>query len=251
MSPPVELLIVFATGIVAAAVNTVAGSGSVITLTSLLLLGMPVDVANATNRIGVVVQGTAAISDYAREKSVTDLGKKKWRILLATLVGGGAGALAAIAMPREAIKVSLAVMLVAMLPTIWLTPDKNVRKVDGKARSLLAFFAVGFYGGLLQAGVGVLLLLCAQAFEGLEYVEGNAIKLIATTSFTAVAVAFFAASGLVDWPIAIALSIGQAIGGVIGSRMSRKDWVKKRLKWLNTLVVVAALTKLAAEALGA
>jgi uncharacterized membrane protein YfcA len=81
------------------------------------------------------------------------------------------------------------------------------------------FFAIGVYGGAIQAGVGLVITM-ALARSGLDLVLANAIKVILLLALTAVAVPVFVIEGQVDWPFAAVLAVGYGIGGVLGARFA-------------------------------
>ncbi len=99
-----------------------------------------------------------------------------------------------------------------------------------------AFFAVGVYGGFIQAGVGFLVLAVTTA-AGLDLVRGNAVKVLSVLCWTAAALAVFAADGSVDWRLGVALAAGMLVGGVAGARLT----VLKGHRWVKVVVTVTAV----------
>jgi uncharacterized membrane protein YfcA len=107
---------------------------------------------------------------------------------------------------------------------------------------LVAFFVIGIYGGFVQAGVGFL-IIPVLLMMGFDLVRTNAIKIIVILLFTLPALAVFIWHDLIDWPLGLALGLGNASGGWVASHLS----VKKGHTWLKqvvSLVIVAFAIKL-------
>jgi uncharacterized membrane protein YfcA len=101
---------------------------------------------------------------------------------------------------------------------------------------VLGFFAVGLYGGYIQAGVGFLVLAITSA-AGMDLVRGNAVKLLSVLLLTVLSLVVFAGAGQVDWPRGLALAVGNWGGAVVGVRMA----VLKGHKWLQQVVTVTVI----------
>jgi hypothetical protein len=241
---PLETFALVATGLVAGVVNTLAGGGSLLTVPLIVLAGLPGTVANGTNRVGILLQnGIAAWSFRAQGVS----GPRDAAPLLAPVaLGAAAGALVASRLPDALFeRIFGALMLVLLVPTLWpraLSPALAAPRapVSGARRwlRLLAFLAIGFYGGAVQAGVGILLVF-ALSFAGFDLVRANSVKAIVNLGFTAVALPVFVLSGQVAWGPALALGAGYAAGGALGARVAVRGG--ERLIRPVLAVAVAAL----------
>lgn len=232
--------LVFVTGLVAGALNVVAGGGSFLTLPVLIFLGLPAGVANATNRVGILLQNVSASWSFERS-GVLD----RRPLLLAVppaLVGALVGSWAALEISDAAFQRVLALLMVAV--TLWTLRPSRARPADGDSTELaippavfsLGFFAAGLYGGFVQAGVGFLILAVTTA-AGLDLVRGNAIKVLTAFSFTVVALTVFTWSGRIDWLWGAALGAGMLSGGLIGARLT----VLKGHAWLQRVVTATIL----------
>lgn len=216
---PLGLLLLVVVGAVTAAINTVAGGGSFLTLPALILLGLPAGVANGTNRVGILAQAIAAISGFHRAERLP------WRFALgATLpavVGSLGGAALAVAIPDRTFERVLAVLMLAVTAWTVLSPRHAVADEPklGPLTTLLGFFAVGIYGGFVQAGVGFF-VLALTSLAGLDLVRGNAVKVVVTLVLTLGPLAIFAASGRVAWMPGLALALGGVVGGHGGARLA-------------------------------
>ena len=228
-----SLVLLFAVGCLAGTLNVVAGGGSFLTLPVLLFLGLPAPLANGTNRIGILLQNTGAVWSFRRQ-GVFDRSALLWAALPAT-AGAVLGAWLALGIGDLAFRRLLAVLMVALAVLSLWSPSWRV----GARRprwTPLAFFAVGIYGGFIQAGVGFLVLAATTA-AGLDLVRGNAVKVLSVLCWTAAALAVFAAGDSVDWRLGLALAAGMLVGGIAGARLT----VVKGHRWVKAAVTVTAL----------
>jgi len=218
--PVPELLLLSAAATLAGAVNVVAGGGSFITLSLLLLSGMPAPVANATNRVGVLAQRVSGVWGFHRHGAVD------WRWALGSslpaLAGAAVGAWLALIVPPAAFSRLLATAMLAMTGwSLWRQRRPATQAAPGQRWSplttTLALFGIGLYGGFIQAGIGFLLLAFTSA-AGFDLVRGNAIKLLHVLLMTLVALAIFGSAGTVDWVTGLALGAGNFVGGLLGVR---------------------------------
>jgi uncharacterized membrane protein YfcA len=148
--------LLLATGLVAGVINTLAGGGSNLTLPALMIMGMPADIANATNRVGVVLQTVVATLGFHKydKLPVDDIGP----VLLPTLIGGLVGAVAASFAPTGLLKPlllgAMVTMTVVMLvkPSLVSPPAGTVPfRVKDRPAAWWWLLVAGFYGGFVQA----------------------------------------------------------------------------------------------------
>ena len=250
----IDALALLSVGAIAGALNVLAGGGSFLALPLLIFLGLPPSVANGTNRIAILVQNMGAVWRF-RSHGLVD---RSWIPLVAAPAIGGAilGTWGAIEISEEAFRRVLGVLMVAA--TLWILwdplarrrPDAAIRPggsivTDGAGRRVglaAAFFAVGVYGGFVQAGVGFLLAAVAM-WAGLDLVRGNALKVLVVLILTPVSLALFAWSGKVDWAFGMPLAVGHLLGALAGVRLTVLKghvWIKRFL----TVTVIAFAIKL-------
>jgi len=216
-----QAALLFGAGIVAGIVNTVAGGGSLLTVPLLNeVAGLPGNLANGTNRIGVLVQsGTAALR--FRAEGVPG-GRGALPLLVPTALGAGLGAYGIAWVSDHAFERLFGLLMLALVgPTVWgigLHRFASLRVRSPRLRCLV-FLAVGLYGGAVQAGVG-LLLIAALAAAGFDLVRANSVKVVLNGALTLVACAIFLLQDLVRWPAALVLGAGFGIGGILGARLS-------------------------------
>jgi uncharacterized protein len=233
----VALAALAAAGLVAGALNVLAGGGSFLTLPLLLFLGLPAAEANGTNRVGVVIQSVGAVWGFHRH-GVLDWRWALW-VSVPALAGAALGTWAALVIPDLAFRRILAIAMLAM--TLWTVGGPSfgpqaLQRSAGHPLVVLGFFVVGLYGGFLQAGVGFL-VLAVTSYAGLDLVRGNAVKMLSVLALTILSLAMFAGAGAVDWGYGLALGAGNLAGSLIGVRLA----VLRGHAWLQRVVTVTVV----------
>lgn len=229
-------------GIVAGALNVIAGGGSFLTLPVLIFLGLPASLANGTNRVGIVLQNVVAVERFDHH-GVLDRRSALWAALPAT-IGSVFGTWAALRISDDAFERLLAILMVVFaLLSLW-PPKRSASAARNGSRLALGcgFFVVGVYAGFVQAGVGFL-ILAVTSFAGLDLVRGNAVKVLSILAASILSLAMFAWRGQVDWLLGLALAIGMMIGGALGARATLRGG-HRFVRLVVTVTVIAFAIKL-------
>jgi uncharacterized membrane protein YfcA len=243
---PLQLLLVVLVGVFAGTVNTIAGGGSLITLPALIFLGVPPTVANGTNRVGVMVQSFTAATSYHR-KGMLDL-RRALRMLVPIAVGTLVGAWASAQLSDELFKKVIGVAMLCVLglmlakPKRWLS-DRPASPPGPLWARIPALVGIGFYGGFLCAGVGVVTLITLVLLEGCDLLRGNAIKVTLVGCCTLLSLVVFVEQGLVAWDVALSLAAGSSLGGWLGSRLTM-SWGPPLIRWVLITVVLVSSGRL-------
>jgi uncharacterized membrane protein YfcA len=245
-----DLVLLTAGGLAAGVVNTLAGGGSLLTVGLLVFLGLPGTLANGTNRVGVLVQSLTSAWRF-RAEGLSGF-RTAMPVLLPVLAGSLVGAVAISRVTPAFFERLFGIVMLALLVPILrpgtprvTAPGEEPRVRWSPAMRTGVFFAIGLYGGAIQAGVGIFLLF-ALSRAGYDLVRGNAIKAVVIGALTAIAVPVFVASGQVEWPAAVALAVGFGAGGVVGVRIA----VLGGERVIRPVLVIAVIA-LAARMLGA
>lgn len=236
--------LIFAAGAIAGVMNVLAGSGSLVTLPALVFLGLPSDVANGTNRVGIVVQCLIGVETYRRGGKL-DLTGTHW-LIGPVLIGAAAGAGVASQLSGAQTDWVIGAVMAAMLVVLLVDPKKWIgekeRKWEGRPPWWLlgVMMAVGFYGGFIQAGVGIMMLAALVLGAGYEIVEANAVKMLLALLFTTVALVIFVAEGKVNWMYGALMAVGQGFGAWMGARFAVESetapiWIRRLLIVVVTL----------------
>jgi len=213
-------------GFVAAVMNTLAGYGSIITLTILMdVLGLPANMANGTNRVNILANSLAGTLGYQKNGKL-DLSNGKW-ILITVCIGAVFGVLLAINVSNEQFRAIFKYLIVVLFLSIIIKPKRWIRETDNLRdgpiwKMILVYFPIGFYGGFIQMGMGILFLMAGVLVSGFTIIRANALKLVVVFLYTILSLAIFHYNGLVNWKIGALLSIGTALGGYLTASYSSK-----------------------------
>jgi uncharacterized membrane protein YfcA len=234
------ILVVLA-GLVAGFINTLAGSGSLITLPLLMFLGLPANLANGTNRVSILLQSLVGSAGFLKQKQL-DM-KAGIRLAIPMVLGSVAGALFALElndrMMTRAIGFLLIVMffLVLLKPEVWLHGKQSEKSLKINGLTIIIFFIIGFYGGFIQAGVGFFLLGGLVMGVGFDLIKANALKNLLVFLYTPFALAVFIFNHQVDYKAGLIL----AIGSMLGAWLATKVAVKRGTVFVRYVLLAAIL----------
>lgn len=249
-----------AAGFIAGVVNTIAGGGSFLTLPALMFLGgLEPKVANATNRVAVLLSSGSSMTVFHRAGHLDT--RAAMRITLPTLAGVPAGALLAMYLPADTFQIAFGALFLAMAvflalrPQSLLSPDKPLS--TSTLAEVLLFGGIGIYIGFLQAGMGVLLLVGMSLFHARQLIGANAIKNMIGFIVTVVAVLMFIIGPFIlgsderyiAWAPGLVMAIGNLAGGVAGAHLA----IRKGEKFIFAFLIVVMLAtglKLVSDAVG-
>jgi uncharacterized membrane protein YfcA len=237
ISLPVALALV-AGGFVAGFINVVAGGGSLVTLPILIFAGLDASVANATNRVAILAQNLVATRTFAQKK----LYQKRQALPLigAAVVGAVLGSFIVVQLDARALKgiiaglIVLMVFLIVFKRRMWMEEEKDPRPLW---QQIIVLFAVGLYGGFIQAGVGLFFVWALVGAAGHNLLKANAHKVLIVLCYTVFSLAVFWGHGLVDlkWGLILAL------GNMAGARVAAKMAIQKGNTFLRGALFVMAM----------
>ncbi len=243
----VEYIIIIGAGILVGFINTLAGGGSVISLSLLLILGLPATIANGTNRLSVFSQTSASVFTFWRKQMYTT--RKIWWLILPSTAGSILGAWVATGIKAEVLEIAMVIIMAFMLiflfakPSRWMKENKGLLDKKIQWWQVLLFFAVGWYAGFLQVGVGYFLLMALVLGVGYELVKANAVKNLIVLFAATVSLAIFIVSDQVNYLYGVLLSIGSILGAYIASMMAIKRG-GKFIRWVIVASVILAALKI-------
>ncbi len=220
---PAMYLLLFLGGLAAGIINTLAGNGSAITLSLLIFTGMPATAANATNRIGALVQTLTAVLSLRRTKRTLILFKDSLWFFTPAVLGSVLGAFLAVDIDPILLKRIIGGIMLFLLITMLYSPKKWARPTEvGKTRKTplnwFLIFATAVYGGFIQMGIGIMLLAVLVLLARYSLRDGNIIKLLLALIFVVPAFVVFASTGDMVWLPGLVLAAGQGVGALIGAR---------------------------------
>ncbi len=235
-----EIAISILGGFIAGSINTLAGNGSAITLSILTeVLGLPGNMANGSNRIGVFAQGLTSNFAFIQNKKL-DVKKSK-HIIILVCIGAVAGVLTAVRVSNEqfmfVFKVLITILFFVVLikPKRWLIAS-NVEKQLSPFLYVPMFLGIGFYGGFIQMGMGVIFLASMVLVAKYNIIDANAVKAFVVFLYTIIVIAIFQYKGLIDWKLGSIVAIGQAVGGYLTAQFASK--YKHADIWAYRLLVI-------------
>ena len=227
--PPLHALAIFAAGVAAGGINTLVGSGTLITFPVLLAFGYPPVTANVSNTVGLVPGSAAGAVGYRRE--LAGQRARGLRLATASTAGGIAGAVLLLSLPASAFRdivpafIVIALVLIVLQP--WIGRALEARRTRTRrhpgAVAMLAVFATGIYGGYFGAAQGIMLLAIlglSLPTEDLQRI--NALKVVLAGLVNLVAGIIFVFSSHISWLPALLIAIGSIIGGIAGARWGRR-----------------------------
>jgi uncharacterized membrane protein YfcA len=225
------MLLVALAGVAAGTINTVVGSGTLITFPTLLAFGVPPVTANVSNTVGLVPGSMSGVVGYRRE--LVGQRARLLRLGAASLLGGVVGALLLLVLPSSAfdaivpVLIALGVVLVLLGPRIQRAVAARAEARGGIPDHGVwwvwpAVAAAGVYGGYFGAAQGVILLAILAVFVPDELKRSNALKNVLAGTVNAVAAVVFILFADVAWEAVALVAIGATIGGTLGAGIGRR-----------------------------
>ena len=229
------IAVLLSIGLIAGCLNTLAGGGSLITLPALMALGLPADIANATNRLGIFAQsitGAKGFDYYGRLDRAAVLS------LAGPIVSGSiVGALMASYMPVWLLEPILLLAMIGIALLLVLKPGligkqrESVQLVSKNSFAGFWLFLTGIYGGFVHAGIGFILIAVLAGSLRYDLVRANALKVVFTALFSLVAILIFTLRGQIWWIPGMILAFGSFLGAVLGVRFTLR-LNEKILRWI-------------------
>lgn len=228
-------ILVFFAGLWAGTINSVVGSGTLVTFPVLIALGLAPVTASMSNAMGLVAGGAAGAWGYRRE--LKGRGRQLLKLLPASLLGGITGAWLLLHLPEEVfhyaapVLIVLALLMVVFQPRLqrWVrtreeNPEHALRDKHHGILLVVLVYLAGVYGGYFVAAQGILLVGILGVFMTGTIQNANAMKnflvlgvnLIAATSYV------LFAFDRIDWIVVAIIAVSSLIGGLVGSSVGRR-----------------------------
>lgn len=241
-----EYPLIVCVGFLAAFLNTVGGGGSLVSVPILVFTGLPITIANATSRVGILFQNIFASTGF-KSKGVELPYPYAIYLGLASLGGGLFGSLLASEISDAIFKKIFVGIMLFSVGLILLNPFRSNGNENLTPRAQwigsFLFLFIGMYGGFAQAGIGFMVIAALSLVNNLSLVKCNYVKVFAAIVYTAVSVVVFAVEGKINWEIGFLLVIGHSLGGWYASRWSVKAgevWIK-RVMIASVIIMAVAL----------
>jgi uncharacterized protein len=244
-----EIVAIALAGMAAGTINTVVGSGTLITFPVLLAFGYPPVIANVSNTIGLVPGSVSGAIGYRRE--LAGQWRRALRLGTMSVLGGITGAVALLIVPSSAFKaivpafIVLALVLTVFQPRLRasLGERRTDRDHDSSPLTLLAVYLTGVYGGYFGAAQGILLLAILGVALTQDLQRTNALKNVLAGLVNGVAGIYFMFAAHVEWAPAGIIAASAILGAQLGARYGRR-LPPSALRGLIVVVGTAAILQL-------
>jgi uncharacterized protein len=225
---PLHALAIFGAGIAAGTINTVVGSGTLITFPVLLAFGYPPVTANVSNTVGLVPGSVAGSIGYRRE--LRGQRTRAVPLVVCSAIGGVLGAVLLLVLPASAFKrivpvfIGIALVLIVLQPSLsrWLGSRRRGAGQTAGPAAAVGVFLSGIYGGYFGAAQGILLLAIMGLTVDDELQRINALKVVLAGLVNLVAGIVFIFAAHVAWGAAGLIAAGSIVGGIVGARHGRR-----------------------------
>lgn len=240
-----EIILLLVSGIIVGIINTLGGGGSVISMALFMAMGLPVNVANGTNRIAVVLQNLSSTLTFIR-KRMLDI-KSGLLLSIPAIIGNILGSMVAMEVDDTTFRICLSVVLAVIL--VYLIFDRQRPQLHtGHSLTIrwwhyIWFLIVGFYGGYIYIGLGFLILAVTIWTMKLDIITANVLKGCVIFLSTPFALAVFMINGQVDYGVGLLHGAGNIIGAVMASHWAI-GWGVKFVKAFTLVVIVVSFIDL-------
>ncbi len=244
-----EILLIALAGLGAGMINTVVGSGTLITFPVLLAFGYAPVTANVSNTVGLVPGSVSGAFGYRRE--LEGQRPRVVRFGTTSVLGGITGAVLLLVLPAAAFKaivpvfIAIALVLTVLQPRLnrWLLEREIALDHTRGVLAPLAVYVTGVYGGYFGAGQGILLLAILGVALPQDLQRTNALKNVLAGLVNGVAAAYFAFAAHVAWAPAAIIAGASILGAQLGARYGRR-LEPGALRVVIVVVGIAAIVRL-------
>ena len=251
------IVVILAAGVVAGAINSIAGGGTLISFPALLWIGRDPVIANATNTVAIWPGSLAGAVGFRRELSTV----RRWLLLLMlpSCAGGAVGGWLLLRTPSSTFE-RLVPFLILAATLLLALQEMITRRLGGVVRAsgapseapgtgaphvvfVFVFqFFVGLYGGYFGAGMGILMLAALGLIGLTDMHQMNGLKNVLAVCINGIAAIYFALSHAVVWGDVLVMTIGTIIGGFLGARLARhfgRTFVRRTVVFIGLAMTVA------------
>ena len=223
-------LIVFAAAFAAGTINSVAGGGTLISFPSLIWVGLPSTIANATSTVALWPGSLGGLWGYRRD--IRGLPTATCSLIVPSVLGGILGAVLLVMTPTSVFD-RLIPLLILFATVLFMLQDPVQRAIrtTGKAHAgsktwlagaMVFQLFVSMYGGYFGAGIGILMLAAFGIMGFTDIHQMNGLKTFLALCINGVAALYFIWNEMVSWPHALVMAIGAIAGGIWGAGMARR-----------------------------
>jgi len=233
----ISITILICSGIIVGFINTLAGGGTVVSLSVFMFLGLPPVLANGTNRVGVIFQNITSVAYFQKNKLI-DWRRVFW-LAIPIILGSLAGAIIAGFLPSKWFQYILAGTVILFGISLIFNPNKYIHErtdlVNRKVSTsqYLLYFSIGIYGGFVHVGIGYLLLAVLVLSNGYDLLKANVLKNVFVLLYAPFSLFIFALQGNVYWSFGLLHAVGNIIGAALAAHLA----IKKGAPFIRYIVL--------------
>ncbi|MEI6574887.1 MAG: sulfite exporter TauE/SafE family protein [Bacteroidota bacterium] len=229
------------TGLMVGFINTLAGGGTIISLSLLMFMGLPPAMANGTNRLAVLFQVFTSTTSF-KKQGVLDVRKGTF-LGIPTVIGSILGSWLAVDVNEKIWERAVAFAMIGMLffifvkPNVWLKGNKLLQDKRVSWLQYVLFFFIGIYGGFIHVGVGYFILVAVVLGAGYDLLKANALKVYIVLLYVPFSLAVFMLSGNVNYKYGLIHATGNVAGAWIAAKFA-VGWGVNFVKWVLVVVIL-------------
>ncbi|PKQ63245.1 hypothetical protein BZG02_10535 [Labilibaculum filiforme] len=222
-------------------INTIAGSGTVISYYLFMFLGLSAPITNGTIRLGVILQTLVASYNF-KKQNVLEL-KKGFKLALPTVLGSILGAQIAISIDKDFFEILVAgvMLLMGLLlffkPNRWLVGSQILQEKKIGLKQFIIFFAIGVFGGFIHIGVGIFLIGVLVLEMGYDLIKANALKVFIVLLYSPFALIIFIMNDQIHYGIGAIAAIGNIFGAYVASHFA-VNWGANFIRWILLIIIL-------------
>jgi uncharacterized membrane protein YfcA len=235
----INLLLLILAGFLGGLLNTVASSGTAVTLPAMIFIGLSPQVANATNRVALLIGFIMATYKYHKAGLVD--WKRGFQLAPMIIIGTIVGTLFVGKLNDSQVKQMLAFALLVSISLIIFKPNtfkdlkSNLVIKPINVGVVITTFLIGIWGGLIVLDIGTFMLIAFSIQQGMNLQQANVQKAIQMLFIAGVSLIIFQADSKVDWVAALYLSTGSIAGSYLGTKFTINPALKK---WIYRFLVM-------------
>jgi len=234
----VSIIILICSGLLVGFINTLAGGGTVISLSVFMFFGLPPLVANGTNRIAIIFQNATAAAYFQKNKLID--WHKIFHFAVPVVLGSLTGAAIAGLISNKLFLYIFAAVVILFGITMIFNPDRFIyERTDLVKRKVsvwqyLIYFLIGIYGGFVHVGIGYLFLAILVLGNGYDLLKANVIKCVLILFYVPFSLLIYSMQDNVCWSFGLIHAIGNIIGAWLAARLA----IKKGAPFIRYIVMV-------------
>ncbi|MDR1878520.1 MAG: sulfite exporter TauE/SafE family protein [Bacteroidales bacterium] len=237
------IIILIISGVFVGFINTLAGGGTIISMSLFMLLGLPPITANGTNRIPVILQNLVSVLNFHRAKQLPIKKAVYYSIPVAagSLFGSGLSMIVHDTVFMMFFVGIMVIMLFLMFfkPNQWLRGNKVKQNAPVSYLQLFFYFLIGIYAGFIHIGMGYFLLAVLVLMGGYDLLQANAVKSFIVLFYTPFSLIVFVYYGQVNYEYGIIHAIGNMAGAYIASKWAI-HWGMNFIRWVVAIFIVVS-----------